>query len=538
MSSTDKNTDDSSGWFEHVLEKTRLSVVSSAGHRRLASVLAVAVFVSSAYLLTHPYPAYGAGLFLEISETIAERNYAFPKRIAGYTRGGVPFAYPPLAFYVTALLLDIGVDPLVITRALPTVVTALAFVPYYFLARELLPSPNRAGVAAIIAAVTPVLLEWHLSAGGIVRAPAFLLLLTGLYFGVRLFRDGSRPWLFPACALFGLTVLTHPTYSVFFGVSYVLFYVAESRSLVGLRDGATVAGVGLAIAVPWVALVASNHGIGVLTSAAGTHGGLGAGATLFVRRLGDPLSTSVFIVVWYLLLTLGVYYFVSKRRPFIPVWFVVSVFLMDEIRFAFVPGVLLVTMGLTDVVPAIRSRLPGSDGKTITPTAVQAFVLGLLVVSGTLFVVGIPIAGQTPMPAFIDQEDTEAMEWAKTETPNDAEFVVLGDAAEWFPYFTERTILVGPWGVEWTTPAKYRQQMDVYTDLSTCHTARCLTNELRVQQSQPTYLYVPKGTYTVRGTTIDQPKRMRRSLERSERYRIAYENEGVLVVRVLADGRR
>ncbi|WP_227356702.1 ArnT family glycosyltransferase [Haladaptatus salinisoli] len=537
MSNTDENTDDSSGWFERGLGKTRLPVLLFAGRRRLASVLAVAVFVTSAYLLTHPYPAFGAGLFLEIAETIAERNYAFPKHISGYTRDGVPFAYPPLAFYLIAVLLDIGVDPLVIPRALPTVATILAPIPYYYMARELLPSPTRAGVAAIIAAVTPVLLEWHLSAGGIVRGPAFLLLLCGLYVGIRLFREGGRRWLLPACALFGLTVLTHPTYAVFFGVSYVLLFAAESRSLVGLRDGATVAGAGLAIALPWIALVASNHGIGVLTSAAGTHGGLGAGPALFVQRLEDPLSTSVFIVVWYLLLALGIYYFVSERRPFLPIWFGAAVFLMDEIRFAFVPGVLLVTMGLTDVVPAIQSRLSGSDGGAVSPTAVRAFVLGLLVVFGTLFAAGLPVAGQTPMPAFIDQDDTEAMEWVQSETPSDAEFVVLGDAAEWFPYLTERTMLVGPWGVEWKTPAKYRHQMDAYTDLSACHTAGCLTNELRSKGVRPTYVYVPKGTYTVRGATFDQPERMRRSLERSERYRIAYENEGVLIVRVLADGR-
>ncbi|WP_458210086.1 ArnT family glycosyltransferase [Haladaptatus sp. NG-SE-30] len=536
MSSKDKNTDKSQGLFEYVDRKVHTIIYSDlfSGHRQLIPIFSVAFFIISAYLLTHPYPAYGAGLFLEIAETIGEQGYSFPKRIAGYTEGGIPFAYPPLAFYVTAILLNLGFEPVILTRFLPPVVTALAFIPYYYLARELLPSAKRAGVAAIIATVTPPLLRWHLSAGGIVRAPAFLLLLTGLYVGIRLFREGSRPWLLPACILFGLTVLTHPTYSVFFGVSYVLFYITADRSLTGLRNGVIVVGSGLLIASPWLVQVATNHGLDILTAAAGTHGGLGAGLSLFFDRLNDPFATSPFIVVWYLLLVLGISYFVVKRRFFLPLWFGISVFLIDEIRFAFIPGVMLLTVGLTDVVPAIRSRLSDSSEQSISLTTIQVLVLGLFVLLGTIYVTGVPFAGQSTMPAFIDREDRTAMAWVQSETPSDADFVVLGDAAEWFPYLTERTILVGPWGVEWKTPTAYYQQMDAYTDISECTTARCLTTNLQNHKQQPSYIYIPKETYTVRGTAIDQSGAMRRSIERSDRYQIAYENKGVLIVRIRA----
>ncbi|WP_245800162.1 hypothetical protein [Haladaptatus litoreus] len=184
-------------------------------------------------------------------------------------------------------------------------------------------------------------------------------------------------------------------------------------------------------------------------------------------------------------------------------------------------------------MPTIHARLRNSRRTVTSLVAVPALVLGLLACLGILFVGGHSVASQPSMPAFIDHEDTEAMEWVRSETPADAEFVVLGDAAEWFPQQTNRTILVGPWGVEWKTPQAYQRQKDSYITLSECDTARCLTDNLQSQPRQPDYLYIPKGEYTVRGQTITQIDKMRLSLERSDRYRIVHENDGVLIVRTV-----
>ena len=171
----------------------------------LAAPLLVGVVVVLAYLATHPYPAYGAGLYLHISERIVENGYRLPTRIPGYTEHGVPFAYPPLMFYVGAVATDLGVDPLVLSRYVPAVVTVGYLVPYYYLARELLRDRPEASLATVLLAVAAPTLQWHLSAGGFVRAPAFLLAVTGCYVGVRLFRSGEPRWLVPGTLLFGLT---------------------------------------------------------------------------------------------------------------------------------------------------------------------------------------------------------------------------------------------------------------------------------------------------------------------------------------------
>ena len=133
----------------------------------------------------------------------------------------------------------------------------------------------------------------------------------------------------------------------------------------------------------------------------------------------------------------------------------------------------------------------------------------------------------------MDDEDQEAMEWIEWNTHPSARFVALGDAAEYLPYLTDRTILVGPWGVEWESTEAYYHQMSLYDDISACQHSSCLSYWLAREQIRPDYIYVPNGDYTVRGKEYEQSATMKRSLENSERYDIVYENEGVIVARVI-----
>jgi hypothetical protein len=135
----------------------------------------------------------------------------------------------------------------------------------------------------------------------------------------------------------------------------------------------------------------------------------------------------------------------------------------------------------------------------------------------------------------MDGDDREAMQWAENHTAPESEFVVLSDAAEWFPYYTDRTILVGPWGVEWKSPDRYYGQLSAFKNASTCENATCVTAEMESVGASPDYLYVPRGTYTVRGLEEDDTRELRASLAKSQRYERVYRNDGVVVYRVTSD---
>lgn len=503
--------------------------------------LIVSLVLFAVYYLTHPYPAYGSGLFLAMADQIQANGYRLPTTIPNYTQTGVPFAYPPLIFYAIAGLLDLGADPLLLTRILPGVITILYLVPFYALAREILDSERTAGVATVILAVTPTVLWWHLSAGGIIRAPAYLLLLTGLYCGVRLFKTGRQKWLISSAVLFGLTVLSHPTYSTFFGASYLFLYVAYDRSLRGLIKGASVAVSGLLLATPWLLHVHSNYGIETLTGAAATHKGLIHGPMLIISRLIDPLFAGTATSLWYLLILIGVAVSLWRRRFVLPAWFILAMAVMNELRFPFVPGVMLVAVALHSLPHHwLEHRISANADKQRWRTIVRGgikgtiiLVIGIMIIAGGAYAAGTLLGSGPSMVSFIDDDDRAAMQWAQTETPSDAEFVVLGDAGEWFPYFTNRTILVGRWGVEWISAAEYQSQLAQLWELSTCHTEQCLTTTLDRHGVQPEYVYIPKGEYTVLTEGVNQPPSMRQTLVDSDKYQMKYENDGVMVFRLV-----
>lgn len=521
---------------EYVEERFRTTDRSFFGDddvRWLAVALLAGVVVYATYVLTHQYPAYGAGLYLQIAERISANGYTLPARIPKYTREGVPFAYPPLMFYVTAVVRDLtGVGPVTYARYVPGMLVLAYLVPYYFMARRLLASPRLAGYASVLFAATPAVLQWHLSAGGLVRAMAMLLVLTGTYAGIRLFRARDVRWLPPAVLAFGLTVLTHPVYTVFFGLTYVLLFLRFDRTPRGLAVGTAVATGGLVLAAPWWIQVVHHHGVDVFLAAAGTHSGLGGGpgrvATAF---LSSPRIENVFYLGAYP----GILYALYRREWFLPAWLAVPAYVINKPRFQFVAGSLLTAVLVGQaVLPRLEHTAVLADRRQLLNVVVAAVVVFGAMGVGTAFAAGALNThdGSSTMPAFIDDEDRAAMTWTARNTTESSTFVVLGDAAEWFPVFAERTILVGPWGVEWTTPGRYRFQLELYRSVSDCGDAACLSHRLRRARLSPDYVYVPKDHYTVRGIDHAQSRRMRSSLIASDRYEVVYENEGAMLVRV------
>ncbi|WP_327053703.1 ArnT family glycosyltransferase [Halomicrococcus gelatinilyticus] len=504
----------------------------------LAPALLAGLCILFFYLESHPYPAFGAGLYFSIADQISTSGYALPSRIPGYTAEGVPFAYPPLMFYVLAAMQDLtGLDAITISRFLPGIVTLAYLVPLYYTARDLLGSRAQATLSAFIVAVSPPVLQWHISAGGIVRAPAMLFALTGIYAGVRIFRAGDRNWFVPATVAFALTILTHPVYTVFFVVSFLLLYVRFDRSFDGLLWGAAVAAGGLAATAPWWLQVVTMHSPGVFTAAAGTHGGIGSSIPTIEHLVERRIEQMPLLSVWQVVPTVGCLYLVAKRKYFLPAWLLAAVLTVGKARFVFLVGAMVSAAFVVDgVLPRLRHEAAVLDREVVVTVSVVLVVL-LGVSSGALYAASDvdAHAGSPSLPQFVDRSEMAAMDWAEENTAQSADFVVLGDAAEWFPQQTGRTILVGPWGVEWKGHDAYRSQLHQFRRLSLCRSANCLSAELERSDVQPDYVFVPKGQYTVRGMQKHQRATMTTTLLFSPGYQLAFENSDVAIFRV-ADG--
>ncbi|MBP1986680.1 glycosyltransferase family 39 protein [Halolamina salifodinae] len=490
----------------------------------LGAVLAAGLLTVTVYLATNPSPAYGAGLYLRIADAIAANGYAPPARIGGYTADGVPLAYPPLQFYVLAVLLDLGADPVALARFLPSVGVLGALVPVYLFARDHADSRLAGAAAGVAVALNPQLLQWHISAGGVVRAFAFCYALTAIYAGYHVFRGGSRRATLAGALAFGLTLLTHPTYSLFVVVTYLLLWGVRDRSLAGFGRGTAVGVGGAVVASPWLLWVTTTHGVDVLTDAAGTHGGIGGGAaTIGFSATLLPLAGAAYLLA-------------ARREYFLAAWAAAAELLFAQPRFAFTVGSVVGAVAAVDVSARIRAL----DGSVSLPSlgtvdrCAAAAALCLVVASvggGAYLAHEMTLTSDPSSPEFIDGEDIEAMAWAETETPPDASFVVIGDAAEWLPALADRTILVGPWGVEWDGPEAYEAQLTAFETLSRCDSADCVEAELAAVGTAPDYVYLPKGAYTVRGHREVTFGTLERSFAQDGDWERAYENEGVVVFR-------
>lgn len=499
-------------------------VLSRADAPWLAGLLAVGVAVYLVYLATNDYPAYGAGLYALAAERLIANGYHLVETIPHYSAEPIPFAYPPLGFYLFAVVLDAtGAGPIAVSRYLPGPFVVAALVPAYVLARDLLGARPLGAAATLLIAVYPQVLEWHISAGGVVRAPAFLLSVAGLAVGVRLFStDGSRRLLAAAVVLFGLTVLVHPTYTLFFGFGYLVLWAGLDRTVDGLGRGVIVAAGGVALAAPWWLTVASFHGFEVFTAAAGSHGGVGSGAAHLLAE-GPSTQSLVPIAGGLVLLAFG--------HALLPAWLAVLELALVQSRFSYAVGWIVVVAAAEELVGArVRAGIAA-----VPPRRATAVVIAVAVVSASIGVgylaYDFSAGDDDSTPAFVDDDDVAAMTWAERETAPGATFVVLGDAAEWFPAVTHRTILVGPWGAEWQSPATYERQLAAYVNASTCEAPDCLAAWLATVDADPTYLYVPREQYTVRGDRTTNATLLAERLRSTEGYTVAYENEGVVIFR-------
>jgi len=482
-----------------------------------AGLLAVAV-----YLATNPYPAYGAGLYVETATEISAHGYGLPAWIPGYTVEGVPFAYPPLQFYVLAVLLDLGADPVVLARWLPSVGFLALLVPVYMLGRDYTDSRPAGAAASVAVAVNPQLVQWHLSAGGVVRAFALLYALTAVYAGYRIFETGSNRAVAVGTVAFGATVLSHPTYALFVVVSYLLLWILRDRSNSGFIAAVIVGVGGAVIASPWLVWVLTTHGVDVFVAAGGTHGGIGGGISTVLD--GAPFTL--------LPLAGAVYLYVARRDVFLLSWAVVAELVFAQPRFVFLVGAFVVAAVGVDV--GRRVELPDGyvSGAIDEKTALAAACLLLgTTVGGAYLAHEMTLTTDPSTPQYLDSDDIDAMTWVANETPPDATFVVLGDAAEWLPALTDRTLLIGPWGVEWRDSGTYDRQLTAYESVSRCQSVTCIESLATSVSASPEYVYIPKGQYTIRGESTAQFGTLERSFERSSSWERAYENDGVVVYR-------
>jgi hypothetical protein len=450
-------------------------------------VIAVTVLIVM-FLPFFLYPAvahrlplgYGA-LYALMAEGIADHHFALPRTIPYYGPGGIPFAYPPLSFFLMAAITHTGMSPMAYMRWVPPLIMVAAVVAMFFLAHAITGSALEAAVATILFGISPATIALQSDTGGVCRGVGLLTALITVTFVSKALERSTARNVVLAGLFLAATILSHFAYAVFAVVSIATLGVRGwPRSWRLVLIGAIAA----VVTMPWWLLVIHRHGLIVFTRITDTHDSLG-----FVRFVSSLQALGGVIMRDVLMngsplgigsALLGVARNLSVGAWFLPGWLFATALLTgnEGARFVTVVSALLGA----SVVRAVAEQAVDHGASAARTYPARAIFFGTLL----LFSYGYAFARHvtTATPA-ITEDLLRVASWTRAHTPPGSRYLLLSDDLsqhEFMTYLVRREPTVSYFGAEWT--GRYREQTDRVKEIMDCVQERsysCIDGVMRRQ---------------------------------------------------------
>ncbi len=471
-------------------------------------------------------------------EAVRHSGYALPWSVS-YNGLEIPFAYPPLGFYLAAALADLADSSAIqVLRFLPLALNLLAVLAFWSLGTLVL----RSAVASVAALWAFVLMPgsylWLIMGGGLTRSLGFLFALLALRQAYLYFTTRSRASLVGLALCCGLTLLSHPAMTTFLVFSMPLLFLAFGRSRATLAGAAITAAVAALIAAPWWLILLTRYGFAPVAAAAQT----GSLLSYSITGVTGPAELVVLLVAFGA--CVAVFYLMGRTgdRRFVVLGWLGLIFFLDfrESLWLFTVPVALVA---GEAVESIASLLRGWVTayarslpllpRRIRPADLLANALVLLVVG----FIGVRVSRgfavwQSAMLLPLSSEERAAMRWISAETrPSDTFLVVSGDiwaadrSSEWFPVFTQRVSVATPQGREWIPGSGFVERVDQHARLQACggRDGDCLEQWQNATQTAFSHVYVARRS----GLICCEP--LRASLRADARYTQVFDGPGASI---------
>lgn len=477
------------------------------------------------------------GMFAVMVDDLKASRYVLPA-FTTYNHLNIPFAYPPLGFYLGRIAGDIfNMDTIQVMRWVPAFFASLSIPAFYRLALRLLKNKYLASVSTLFFALMPRALSWFVMGGGLTRSPGQFFMLLTLATVIRLYEENRRGDIFLAGILGGLAVMSHPEAAVHTAVSAVFLWLMLSRKWTAFIHSIFVGLVVLVVTAPWWGTVIYYHGVGPLLNAAAT--GSKAAAVfhlIFFVFTEEPYAT--FIAVLGLI---GIGHRLIRRDYLLPLWMAIPFFVEGRSAAgpASIPLAMLAAIGLVEVVlPAlqlpVKKEAEQSDQVSTAERNIFLYVMLYLIFS--IYQFGAQLSAATLYPP-----DREAMNWVRGNTPEDSRFLVLtgttsvscDSVLEWFPALTGRKSLYTVQGTEWTEGKNFNNYV-----VSTYAVQECLTSDdsscldAAVSREEYDFIYLSKLLRVDNCGALAFQRTFPYFLENMEsepQFNIVYETGGVVV---------
>lgn len=485
------------------------------------------------------FPLNDGGLFYQMVLDLRETFPLLPIT-ASYNELSIPFAYPPLAFYVGAVLHEPLGGGFEVMRIVPLIASTLTVPAFFLLARSLSTGQAATVLATAVFALMPRAFEWLVMGGGLTRSIGLLLAILALWSTVRMLRQPNALSAGVAGLLGGLTMLAHPQAGLFTLLSGLVLVAAMVRTRrAALHVLLSVATAGFVV-MPWLVTVILTHGVGPLVSASGTQPGAWSG---FLSLLQFEVSGSRLFNVIGLLAATGAIVAIMRGRYLLPLW--LGLTLIFDSRggetYGTIPAALLAGQAMMDLVVAPLWGAPTEK----RPRRPFAFVRAapiptvILLVAGTVAMTdafGSQLAPTWPAVA-LSASQVDAIRAAGELNPDGEYLVVSGrpwpvDAtAEWFPILSGARSVATVQGYEWLGTDVFDGRLEASDELRDCANrgAGCLADWSREWSIDFTHVYIPKGSLTGPLGDDECCAGLRALLSSDSGYRITHDGPGATI---------
>ena len=412
------------------------------------------------------------GLFYEFSQQIITNGYVLPKTIPYYSAGGIPFAYPPLGFYVQAFIIDLFSPPRFWTvNWIPPLIAALTVPSFYFLLRKLTDDKKLVLGALLAYALMPAAYTNQIEAAGLAEAFGTLSLIWYAYFLLSVKDGGKTGSIIGAGILLATSVASSP--------GSALGAVAVSLLLFGqmLLNGSKftirlvlVGVLGFAASAPYWLTVLRNHGVAIFSSPMSGQFNSEAGSWLvkFIYTFFTfNYAGGKFSILWNVLILLGLFWYVLQNKPFLPLlFFVLAAIPRESVWLTALVTPLFAGAGLAYVAYPLLSngfkKLPSEKARLYFFTGAALLIITSIFMNSFLAVERLINDENWQISA----EEIAELEDLNTEIPPEAAVFVIGNQAleEWAPQILRRGVINTIFGLEWQ-PDEYAQVLEMQTVL-------------------------------------------------------------------------
>lgn len=470
------------------------------------------------------FPINDGGMFLDMTRDLRANHYLLPAATT-YNGLDLPYAYPPLGFYIASLLADLTRIPLLdLFLWLPPLLSMLTIFAFYLFARALLGDNLRAALASVFFALTPGGYDWHVMGGGITRSLGLVFLLLAarqVYLAFRSESPSARKTLLAAlfCAL---AVLSHPEVAIQTAGLCALLWLFHGRTRRGLLYAFFIAIGTLLLTAPWWATVLAQHGAAPFLSASQT--GLHTTAPWSKFFVESYTGIGIFPLLLILRLAGTAYAFVKRE------WLLLSMLILPYLvdprsapAIAFLGFSLLSALVLLDALPILIARWRKAPPKPLTESRVGVVLLFALFF---LQFVDCGLNNYRLINTTLTPGDREAMSWINENIPPRRNFLLLtgrpysmsDPVQEWFPTLAGQHSQTTLQGLEWTLGAEFNSRLEALAELQSCAELACVESWSARTGLTYDHLWIGKTS-----ASLEQ------DLRASKDYRIIYESETAVV---------